>query len=119
MPRTASRPSTRSHSSDHAKDVADNRFMAALAYVWVLCVIPLVTRKHSSFAQFHAKQGVVVALAWFVLWLIGWLPLLNVIIAFPGMVLLMAINLLAIIRTWRGEEWKIPYLYDYVIAMDL
>jgi len=34
------------------------RYTAALSYVWILCLYPLLFRKDSAFIQFHAKQGV-------------------------------------------------------------
>lgn len=45
-----------------------------------------------------------------------WLPLLN-LFAFAAMVALLAANVLAMIRAYRGERWKIPYVYDYVIVL--
>ncbi len=106
-------------SGHHESETREHRLYGALAYMWVLCAIPLIMKKDSSYAQFHAKQGLVIVCAWLVLWLLAWLPLLNILIAFPGMVLLLAVNLLALIRAYNGERWKIPYLYDYVLALNL
>ena len=39
------------------KDINRNRHIAAASYIWVLCLIPLLFKRESKFAQFHAKQG--------------------------------------------------------------
>jgi uncharacterized membrane protein len=96
-----------------------DRMLAAVSYLWIFCVIPLVLRKGSPFVQFHAKQGAVLAITWFLLWVIGVIPILGWIIFFFGSILLVAINLLAIVRAWHGEQWKIPYLNSYVEHLDL
>ena len=38
-------------------DIASNKGMAVLGYIGPLCFIPLLAKKDSPFAQFHAKQG--------------------------------------------------------------
>lgn len=49
-------------------DVEENKDMAALSYVWILSLIVFVTRRHSPFVRFHAKQGIVL----FVLSILFW-----------------------------------------------
>ena len=117
-PKTASQPSKKTIIS-HEHDVDMNRALAVVAYLWIFCLVPLVAKKSSPYAQFHAKQGVVLALAWFFLWIIGIIPLLGWLIFFFGSIVLMVVNLLAIIKAWHGEEWRIPYLYDYVAKLNL
>jgi uncharacterized membrane protein len=41
------------------KDVADNKDLAALSYVWVLSLVVLFAKRDSAFVQFHARQGAV------------------------------------------------------------
>ena len=44
-------------------DIAENRMVAALAYVGLLVLIPLFATKESEFARYHARQGIVLVLA--------------------------------------------------------
>jgi len=44
---------------DEAKDAEDNKVMGILSYLGFLCLIPYFTKKESPFAQFHAKQGII------------------------------------------------------------
>ena len=102
-----------------SKDVRNNRALAGLAYFWIFALVPLLIKKDSPYAQFHAKQGVVLALAWFLVWVVGIIPILGWLIFFFGSIILLVVNLMAIIKAWNGEEWKIPYLYDYVKVLNL
>lgn len=61
---TAKNPSSPADKSSSAKASADkdieaNKTLAALSYAWILCLVPLLGRRDSKFAQFHAKQGLV------------------------------------------------------------
>lgn len=57
------------------KDVKDNKGWAILGYLGILCLIPLLAKKDSKFAQFHAKQGLILLIAEFFVWIpmVGWL----------------------------------------------
>lgn len=46
-----------------AKDVTDNKFMAVLAYLGLLWLIPFFAKKDSKFAQYHCKQAFTLLLA--------------------------------------------------------
>lgn len=60
---------------DEAKDVAENKLWAVLGYLGILCLIPLLAKRDSKFAQFHAKQGLVMLIGGFFVWipLFGWI----------------------------------------------
>lgn len=57
------------------KDVEQNKLWALLGYLGILCLIPLLAKKDSKFAQFHAKQGLVMLIGEFFVWipLVGWI----------------------------------------------
>ncbi|MFZ6015722.1 MAG: DUF4870 domain-containing protein [Patescibacteria group bacterium] len=92
-----------------SKDVDENKLIAALSYVGILCLIPLLAKKDSKFAQEHGKQGLVMLIVWvvgsFVFWLpiIGWLLLLVVFV----------VNLIAFIKALMGEFWEVPLAGQY------
>lgn len=91
------------------KDVDQNRLVAVLSYIWILFLIPLLTKKKSKFCQFHAKQGLVLFIAWVVGSLVFWFPLLGQAL----MVALLIINIMAVIKTYNGEWWEIPLVYKW------
>ena len=91
------------------KDVEDFKILACFSYLGLLCVIPLFGARKSRFAQEHAKQGVILCVAWFVVALVSWVP----IIGWLAVVVLALFNLLAIARCAHGEFWEIPALGKY------
>jgi uncharacterized membrane protein len=76
------------------------RVRAALSYVFVLFLLPLADRQ-SEFCQFHAKQGLVSFVAWIPF--VGGLAVLSMLV----------VNVVAIVKTLRGEKWELPFIGSY------
>ncbi|MFH0923794.1 MAG: DUF4870 domain-containing protein [Candidatus Falkowbacteria bacterium] len=96
-------------------DIEANKTLAALSYAWILCLVPLLGRRDSKFAQFHAKQGLVLFIIEIIAGLIFWVPLF-------GQLLMLAIAVVAvmgIIKALNGEWWKIPYIYEWSKKINL
>lgn len=92
-------------------DVEKNKGMAVLSYIGILCLIPLLAAKESKFAQFHAKQGLVLFLFWVVLGILYAVPGVNVVMFFIGWILWLLLAILAvmgIVYTLQGKYWKMP-----------
>ena len=96
------------------KDAEDNRILATLSYVLFLFILPL-GKKDSPFCQFHAKQGIVVFVAWVIISFVGWIP----ITGWAARIALIVVNFMAIVKTWNGEMWEIPYLASYAKKINL
>jgi uncharacterized membrane protein len=102
-----------------AKDVADNKVMAILAYFGILFVVPLFAAKESPFAKFHANQGLLLFLASVALYIVYYillfvLPLLGLIfgLVFLGIAVLAIIG---IINAAKGEVKELPLIGKYRI----
>ena len=91
------------------KDVEDNRVIAALSYLWVLCLVPLLMKRKSKFAQFHAKQGLVLFVAELVGSLLFWFPFFGQVL----MLVFLVVSILGIVKALNGEWWKMPYVYEW------
>lgn len=93
---------------------SDEKVMAALSYLGILFLIPLLTKKDSKFAMFHAKQGLVLFILEIIFGLaqmflafipfVGWLiiPIIWVIIGI--------FSLIGLIQAFSGNYWKMPIL---------
>ncbi|OGY90682.1 MAG: hypothetical protein A3B30_00655 [Candidatus Komeilibacteria bacterium RIFCSPLOWO2_01_FULL_52_15] len=83
------------------------RYTAALSYVWILCLYPLLFKKNSAFIQFHAKQG----LALFILEIISFLFLV-----FAPLVIIICVilSILGVKAAIAGRYWKLPVIGDWV-----
>lgn len=103
------------------KDVQDNKVMAALSYLWILCFIPLLVKKDSKFVQEHAKQGVVLFIAWVIVTIVGTIiPFLGWMIILPiGNIIITVIAIVGIIKALMGEFWEIPVLGAYRSKINL
>lgn len=95
------------------KDIDDNKLIAALSYLGLLCLVPLLAKKDSKFAQENGKQGLVLVIAWVVIWVVGVIPILGWIVAFFGSIILLIVNLIALIKVLTGNFWEIPVLGKY------
>ena len=51
------------------EDAEKNKVMGILAYLWILCLVPILAAKDSPFAKYHANQGLVLFLLEVVLWI--------------------------------------------------
>jgi uncharacterized membrane protein len=48
-----------------SNDVKENKGITFLSYIGILFLVPLLAKKESKFAVFHAKQGLVITIGWF------------------------------------------------------
>ncbi|MDD3679741.1 MAG: DUF4870 domain-containing protein [Candidatus Shapirobacteria bacterium] len=94
----------------------EERQKAALNYLFFPAIYFLVTKESRSLVIFHAKQSLIFGLVFILgnillglIPLVGWslLPIWNIIF-FLGWLFL-------IIKAYQGEEYKIPWLVDFVL----
>ncbi len=100
---------TESKNSSKEKDVENNKAIAALSYVWILCLIPLLGKRDSEFAQFHAKQGLVLFIIEIVVSLFAWFPIFGQLL----MLALLVVAVMGIIKALNGEWWEVPLVYEW------
>lgn len=102
-----------------SKDIDENKLLAAIGYVGILCLIPLLAKKDSAFCQFHGKQGLVLFVIWLVLSMINVLPVLGQLIWVLGSIVLLVLVILGIVHALNGEEWELPVLGKYAKQIKL
>lgn len=103
-------------------DVQNNKVMAILAYLSWLILIPLFAAKDSKFARFHCNQGIVLAIAEIVAWVvfgilsnipyIGWLfSILNGLVSLVCLIL----AIIGIINAANGKAKELPFVGGFKI----
>jgi uncharacterized membrane protein len=92
-----------------SKDVEENKLIAALGYVGILCLIPLLAKKDSKFAQEHGKQGLVMLIVWVIGSFVFWFPIIGWLMALAVLV----INIIAFVKALMGEFWEVPVVGQY------
>ncbi|MDO9399399.1 MAG: hypothetical protein Q7T79_01790 [bacterium] len=95
--------------NDNLADITKNKNIAAISYIWILCLVPLLGNRNSKFAQFHAKQGLVLFIIEIIAGILIWVPLFGQLLALA----LLVISVMGIIKAQNGEWWKIPYIYEW------
>ena len=99
--------------------------MLVLSYLWFLSIIPLVVKKEDREVQWHAKNGLVLAIAYtaveVVFWgiahffpLIGCLTLWVPCLVFIGYIV---VAIMGIVKATSGQRLRIPMLTDYAEKM--
>ncbi|MBP1587121.1 MAG: hypothetical protein ILO53_01805 [Clostridia bacterium] len=101
------------------EDISNNRFMAILAYLFLLVLIPFFTRKDSPFTKFHVKQGFVLVFiyaAGVVLQFFDFIPILGWITGIVGgavCVFAGVLSIIGIVTAARGQGKPLPIVGKY------
>lgn len=93
------------------KDAEENKWWAVLSYLGILFLIPLLAKKDSKFAQFHAKQGLVIAIGE----LFAWFPVFGWVLG----IILFVFSIMGIINVLCGREEKLPVIGDLAEKINL
>lgn len=102
-------------SPEEIKDAEANKMVAALSYIWILCLVPLFLKRDSKFAQFHAKQGLMLFVVEIVGGLVFWIPLFGWALAMA----LFLLSIYSIVQVLEGKYWEIPTIGEYAKKINL
>ena len=95
------------------------KFLSAIGYLGVLCLVPLLLERKSAFAQHHGKQGLVLLIAWMLIWMGNIIPILGQIVWVIGSVLFIMLIILGMINAFAGRTWEMPILGAYAQRLKL
>lgn len=108
---------------DDKRDIEENKLVAAIGYLFILCLVPLLAKKDSPFAQFHGKQGLVLTIAAVVLWfldfILAFIPVIGWLLAGAAWVALVVLTITGIVNALAGKYWEMPYLGKYAKEIKL
>jgi uncharacterized membrane protein len=97
------------------KTVAEGKVWAILAYLGILCLLPLLLKKENKFALFHGKQGLVLFIGEVAIAILNVIPILGLlgqILWFMGVIVFGILSLIGIIQALMGRYWKMPVVCD-------
>ena len=109
MTDTKNNEEVKSNKTSRDLDVELNKTVAALSYIWILCLVPLLAKKDSEYAQFHAKQGLVLFIVEIVGSLFFWFPFFGQLLA----MVLLIVSVIGVIKTLNGEWWEAPVIFEW------
>ncbi|MEM6312502.1 MAG: DUF4870 domain-containing protein [Planctomycetota bacterium] len=96
--------------------------MCVLSYLGILSLIPFFAKKDDPYIQWHAKQGLALAVGTFVLMiaivivavilsLIHWtLAILMNLVVLAFAVAVLALSIIGIVKACGGERWLMPVI---------
>src|SRR5687767_10877221 len=100
---------------------SDRTLMVVLSYLWILALIPLLTKKEDREVQWHAKNGIGILIGEIVIWIV----ITAISYAAPNMfgcgvsviscaiwIGFLVIRILAIVKGVAGQRFSVPVLTD-------
>lgn len=110
-------------------DINQNKAVSAVAYIPLLFLIPLLAAGNSSFARFHANQGLILTIftgicavvTKLIGFIIGWIPVIGwlidkVVMSVLGIAVI-AYIVIGIINAVQGKAKKLPLIGDFLDAI--
>lgn len=96
---------------DVDKEVQEGKLFALLAYISILCFVPLLLKRDNRFAYFHAKQGLILFLGEVLAAILSVIPFFGLIIKAVALAVFSLVSVVGIVQVLMGQYWKMPYVY--------
>jgi uncharacterized membrane protein len=96
---------------DVDKEVQEGKLFAVLAYISILCFVPLLLKRDNRFAYFHAKQGLILFLGEILAAILSVIPFFGLIIKAVALTVFSLVSVVGIVQVLMGQYWKMPYVY--------
>jgi uncharacterized membrane protein len=107
----------------------DRTLMVVLSYLWILALIPLLTKKDDPEVQWHAKNGLALVGAEIVIWIVfmiagfalrGILATLGCGLALVECIVwigFLVLRVMCIVKGVGGQRFRIPVITDFAEKM--
>ncbi len=99
------------------EDIEQNKVMAILAYLSWLVLIPIFAAKESKFARYHVNQGLVLAIAEIIIWIVfgilAQIPFIGLIFSLINALLSLGcfvLAILGIVNAANGKAKELPII---------
>lgn len=89
------------------------RFLAAISYLGVLCLAPIILKVKNDYVRFHARQGLLLFIAEIVFILIWVIPFIGLVFGLIGWIICIVLSLIGLVNGIAGREWKVPVLHRF------
>lgn len=99
--------------------------MIVLSYLWIFALIPLLVEKEDREVQWHAKHGLVLTAAEFLLWIalfvlnlavatiLGPVSCLTTVLFFLVWIAVLVFHIMCMVKGVNGERLTVPHLSEY------
>ena len=90
------------------KNIEEEKTLAIFCYLSILLIIPLLLKPKSKFIKFHAKQGIILTIGWFV----GLLLYAFFGLGFLVHIAILVLSIIGIMNVLEGREKDLPIVGD-------
>ena len=91
-----------------------NKLLAAISYIWILCIVTILCAKDDAFARYHANQGLVLLIANIAAviagFILGFIPFVGPIVAWVINIALFVLMILGIVNAATGKMKPLPLI---------
>ena len=112
---SSSPPESPPPAAEEGGTVSSNRnLMIVLSYLWILFLIPLLVDKDDKEVQWHAKHGLVLTVAEFILEMVLAVTGIGCFLSPFVFLGFLVIRIMAIVKGLDGQRFNVPVLTDFV-----
>jgi len=101
------------------KEIQEGKFFAAVGYIFILCMIPLLLKKDNKFALFHGKQGLVLFIFEIAASILRIIPALGDLIFTLVFVVCGILSLIGIVHVLMNNYWEMPVVGEIAKKISL
>lgn len=116
-------PQPQAPAPESSSGAGDDKTMAALSYLGILVLIPLLTKKGDKFVMHHAKQGLVLLIAevifGFAGWILAFIPVIGWLISTVVWLYIVIMIIMGLINAAGGKHWEMPLLGGFAKNINL
>jgi uncharacterized membrane protein len=94
-------------------DVEENKVIAAIGYLGILFLVPLLVKPNSPFAQYHARQGIALCVAAIAISIISVIPIIGWIVGPIGGILVFILFIMGLVNALGGKTVPLPIIGKY------
>ena len=99
------------------KDVEQNKALAAIGYLGILFLVPMLAAPKSPFAQYHAKQGMVLFIAAIIMSVVLAIPFVGWVVGGIGEAFVLILMIMGILNAVNGQEKPLPVIGKFAGQM--
>ncbi|MDP2939050.1 MAG: hypothetical protein Q8O13_03065 [Candidatus Omnitrophota bacterium] len=107
------------HFKKEAEEIEEGKIFAILAYLSILCIIPLILKKDNKFCIFHARQGLILFILEVAIFVLSVIPFVGVILWRLGVLFFGLLSIWCIIQVLLGRYSRIPFVAEFAEKITL
>lgn len=106
---------------------SDRTLMVVLSYLWILALVPLLTKKDDKEVQWHAKNGLAILVAevaiWVLFFVLGFVLPSGVMgcgmatIQCVVWIAFLVVRIICIMKGVAGQRYRVPVISDFADKM--